>query len=108
MAHALSPAVTAALGVVGQQIRTARQEHGWTIQELADRAGVSEKTVRSIEAGSSTAAVGTVFELGWLVGLKLLGRDDDELPALLARGRERLSLAPKRVHRPVRTLRPRF
>lgn len=108
MAHAVSPAVTAAMVVVGQEIRTARQERGWTIQELADRAGVSEKTVRSVEAGSTTAAVGTVFELGWLVGLNLLGRDEDELPALLARGQERLSLAPRRVHKPVRAPRPRF
>lgn len=108
MAHAVSPAVSAALVVVGQEIRTARQERGWTIQELADRAGVSEKTVRSVEAGSTTAAVGTVFELGWLVGLNLLGRDEDELPTLLARGQERLSLSPQRVHKPARTPRPRF
>ena len=108
MAHAVSPAVTSALGVVGQQIRLARQARDWTIQELADRCGVSEKTVRSIEAGSARSGIGTVFELAWLVGLHLLGRDDDELPALLAQGQQHLVLAPKRVHQPARAIRARF
>jgi DNA-binding XRE family transcriptional regulator len=108
MTHALSPVVTGALVVIGQEIRTARQEHGWTIEELADRAGVSEKTVRTIEAGSPTPAIGTVFELAWLVGLNLLGRDEVELPTLIARGEDRLALAPKRVRTAVRKPRERF
>jgi DNA-binding XRE family transcriptional regulator len=108
MRHALSPTVVAALTVVGQEIRLARQGMGWTVQELADRAGVNEKTVRAIEAGAPTAAIGTVFELAWLVGLQMLGHTDDELPALLARGQERLALAPARVRKPARTRRASF
>ena len=108
MANPTSPPVTRALVVIGQEIRTARQDHGWTIQELADRAGISEKTVRTIEAGSPTSAIGTVFELAWLAGLNLLGRDEAELPALVARGQERLTLAPKRITKPTRRPRERF
>ena len=62
MGHAVSPTVTSALGVIGQEIRLGRHARGWTIQDLADRAGVSEKTVRTIEAGSTRAAIGTVFD----------------------------------------------
>jgi ribosome-binding protein aMBF1 (putative translation factor) len=108
MAHTVSPAVTAALGVVGQEIRSGRHARGWTIQELADRAGVSEKTVRTIETGATTTAIGTVFELAWLVGLQLLGRDEGDVSTLLVQGQERLALAPKRVRTPIRTPRPTF
>ncbi len=53
-------------------------------------------------------AIGTVFELAWLAGLNLLGRDEGELPALVARGQERLTLAPKRITKPTRRPRERF
>lgn len=96
-ARALTPAVVDATTVIGQRIRRARQERGWTLVNLAERAGVSEKTVRSIEAGSPRTAIGTVFEVSLLVGLELLGSPESQLPVLVARGREVASLAPKRV-----------
>jgi transcriptional regulator with XRE-family HTH domain len=106
--HTLSTATTAALRVVGYDVRIARQERGWTIQELADRAGVNERTVRAVERGAPTTGVGTVFELAWLVGLELLGRDDRELPDLVAQRKQRLTLAPKRVHTSARPSRQAF
>jgi len=108
MAHPVSPPTATALRVVGQEIRLARRNLGWTIQELADRAGVNERTVRAVEGGSTTAAVGTVFELGRLVGLQLLGRDERDLPVALSRGQELLALAPRRVRAPAATPRNRF
>jgi transcriptional regulator with XRE-family HTH domain len=108
MAHPVSPAVATALTIIGHEVRLARLERGWTLEELAERAGVSEKTVRSVESGSTRAAVGTVFELGWLVGLNLLDRDDADLPQLAAHENARLALAPKRVRRSSRPPRARF
>jgi hypothetical protein len=49
-----------------------------------------------------------VFELGWLVGLNLLDRDDADLPQLAAHENARLALAPKRVRRSSRPPRARF
>lgn len=108
MAQLLSRVTTAALSVVGLDIRLARQDLGWTVQELADRAGVNARTVRAVEAGAPTTAVGTVFELSWLVGLQLLGYEDEEMPAQLARYQDRVRLAPKRVRTSTPTRRPDF
>ena len=108
MSHPISPAVASALTVVGREIRLARADHGWTLEELAERAGISEKTVRNVEAGSSKTAIGTVFELAWLVGLDLLGRDEADLPGLVALGSARLAVAPRRVRKKARPPRDRF
>ncbi len=35
------------------RIRAARQAHGWTQSELADRAGVSPRTIYAVERGRS-------------------------------------------------------
>lgn len=96
---ALSPAVVDAVTAVGLEIRNARQGRGWTKAELAERAGITPKTLRTVEEGSPGVAMGIVFEVALLVGLDLLGRPEDAMPALVERGRERLSMAPQRVHR---------
>ncbi len=46
--------------------------------ELAQRLGVSRLTVRAIEQGSSTVAIGTVFEAAVTVGIPLLAEDNKE------------------------------
>ena len=50
--------------------------------ELAQRLGVSRLTVRAIEQGSPTVAVGTVFEAAVIVGIPLLAEDRKELDEL--------------------------
>lgn len=82
--------------VLGVEIARARRERRLTIDELAERAGVSRITVRAVEAGTPTVAIGTVFELATLLGIDLFGAPA-QLPELLARGRDRLALLPARV-----------
>lgn len=85
-----------AVRLVGLEIARSRRERRWTIPDLAQRAGVSDVTVRSAEKGAVTVAIGTVFEIASILGIDLFG-PPDELPHLVARSRERLTLLPARV-----------
>lgn len=95
--HTYSRQTIEAAQVLGLEIARARRERRWTIAELAERAGSSPVTVRKVERGDPSVGLGTVFEVATLVGIRLFGADRDELPALLARGRDRLALLPARV-----------
>ena len=92
-----------AVRILGLEIARARRARRWTQEELAERAGISDGTLRSIERGSVTASIGVVFELASVLGIPLFGADREELPALVAQGRDRLALLPARVRsRPTR------
>jgi DNA-binding XRE family transcriptional regulator len=87
-----------AAAVLGMQVAQARREKRWTIDQLAERAGVTPFTVRKVERGDPTVAMGTAFEIAWLVGVPLFGTDDRSVMAdILRQGRDRLSLLPARV-----------
>lgn len=97
----LPPAAADAVRVLGQQIRTARQERGWTVADLAAKTQVSPPTVTAIEAGAPTVAIGTVLRAAVLLRIPLFGTDDPaELARIRLRGEERLELLPSRVRRP--------
>ena len=96
-AHTYSPQTEEAVCVMGLEIARARRARRWTQGELAERAGISDSTLRSIERGSTTATVGMVFEVATLLGIELFGAGREELPALVAQGRDRLALLPARV-----------
>lgn len=69
----LRPHVQDALSVWGQLIRRGRIDRAWTAKDLAARANVSEQTVLSAEAGHRGTAVGTMMDLGDLVGVPIFG-----------------------------------
>ncbi|MCS6068942.1 helix-turn-helix domain-containing protein [Klebsiella variicola subsp. variicola] len=52
-------------------IRTARIERKLTVEELAERAGVSRGLVYRAEEGDMGCAIGAVFELATIVGVPL-------------------------------------
>lgn len=54
-------------------------DRGWTVAQLAERAGVSEKTVRNVERGALGVALGTAFDCAVLVGIRLFDADEREL-----------------------------
>ena len=75
---------------------------GWTVDHLAERAGVSDKTVRKVEHGDPGVALGTALDCATLVGVALFYDDERRLATEAQRGRAPLirrrvrpSAAPK-------------
>lgn len=86
-----------ALSVLGHQIHQARIAKGWTLSDTAERMGVDQRTIRAAEQGSPTVAIGTVFNLAFLLGVNLFGLDRAQLAAARYRGQDTLALLPLRV-----------
>lgn len=99
---ALGRASQDALRVLGQQVKRARMERGWTVSDASDRLGINRRTWASVEAGSGGVAVGTVFNAAFLVGVELFGMDGAELALARRRGDDTLALLPDRVRKPAR------
>jgi transcriptional regulator with XRE-family HTH domain len=89
--------------VLGLEIAQGRRERRWSTYELAERAGIDRRTLRKVEEGDPTVALGTVVELAVLVGVPLFDTEVSELSALVRKGRDRLSLLPQRVRQPYDT-----
>lgn len=56
---------------VGGRIRATRKEAGLTQKDLADLAGISERTVRAIETGTGNPALAAVSAAANVLGLRL-------------------------------------
>jgi transcriptional regulator with XRE-family HTH domain len=94
--HTYLPRTIISTQIVGTEIARARRERRLTQADLAQRAGISQSTLRSVEQGSPTVAIGIVFELASLLGLDLVA-DPAALPALRSQATDRLRLLPSRV-----------
>lgn len=57
--------------LVAASVRSARKEVGITQGELADLAGISERTVRAIETGTANPSLLAVVAVANAVGLRL-------------------------------------
>ena len=55
---------------LGQRIRVARFRRGWSVAELAIKAGVNRNTVTALELGKTGTAVGRCFTILWALGLE--------------------------------------
>lgn len=88
-----------ALGLLGEQIRIGRRVRRWTQAELAERAGVSVRTLNRVEHGDPRVSLGTAFELAHLVGVPLFQPDRERLSMDLDRTRARSALLPQRIRR---------
>ncbi|WP_372593954.1 helix-turn-helix domain-containing protein [Actinotalea sp.] len=62
---------------IGPRLRSARQAHGWTLQDLADRAEMSASTLSRLESGKRQATLELLVPLTQHLGIRL----DDLLPA---------------------------
>lgn len=96
---AVKPAAADAARVFGQQVLFARHERNWTAAELADRAGVSARTVTALENGSPTVSLGNAFNIAVTVGVPLYGAESSAALAAERRiGDAKLALMPARVY----------
>ena len=86
--------------LLGAQVELARRERRWPVRELAERAGVSINTIRKVEAGDMTVAIGTALDVAALLGIPLFHEDRGRVAVEADLTRARLALLPKRA-RPV-------
>jgi transcriptional regulator with XRE-family HTH domain len=83
--------------LLGLEVARARRARRWTLEALAERAGVSVPTLRKVEQGDLSVALGTALEVATLLGIPLLAADRTELGRLLERSQDKLALLPARV-----------
>jgi transcriptional regulator with XRE-family HTH domain len=95
-----SPATVEAARLLGSRVRLARKRRRWTITQLAERIGVSETTVRKVERGDSSVALGTAFEAATLVGVVLFDSDPVRRRLESARVDDMLAVLPASVRLP--------
>jgi transcriptional regulator with XRE-family HTH domain len=92
-----SPAAVEAAELLGARISIARRERRWPMRELADRAGITEFTLRKVERGDLTVGLGVAFEVAVLAGVPLFHEDRSRLAVDIDRTRDRIALLPGRV-----------
>ena len=97
-----SPLTVEAARLLGARVRLARRERHWTLQELAERVGVTHVTLRKVERGDLTVALGVAFEAAAVLGVPLF--HEDPARRSLERGRvdDRLAVLPQLVRKPAK------
>ena len=83
--------------LMGEQIRLGRKQRRWTEKSLADRAGISRATLQKIENGEMSSAIGLVFEVATLVGVKLFESETLPLSMHIEQTRDKIALLPQRI-----------
>ncbi|AOR62738.1 helix-turn-helix transcriptional regulator [Pectobacterium wasabiae] len=84
--------------LLGLMLRSARLGRNITVEELAERAGVSRGLVYRAEEGDMGCSIGAVFELATLVGVPLFTADQSTLALQIAGTEKTLSLLPRAVN----------
>jgi AraC-like DNA-binding protein len=83
--------------LLGQLIRRARIERQITVEELAERAGLSRGLVARMEKGDLGCAIGAVFEAAAVVGVRLFDADQIAMTGHLSANNATLTLMPQKV-----------
>ena len=99
--HTFSPSTVEAAQLLGARIRLARRERRWTLQELADRVGVTHVTMRKVERGDLTVGLGVAFEAATVVGVPLFHEDRSRRSLEAGRVDDRLAVLPQLVRKPI-------
>jgi transcriptional regulator with XRE-family HTH domain len=54
---------------LGQRIRIARIRRGWSVADLASKAGINRNTLTALELGRSGTRIGVCIAVVWALGL---------------------------------------
>lgn len=68
---------------IGGRVRDGRIERGWTLDQLAERSGVSRRMVINVEQGASNPSIATLLRLSHALGVGLPALVDVERPGAL-------------------------
>ncbi|MEZ5561018.1 MAG: helix-turn-helix transcriptional regulator [Pseudomonadales bacterium] len=100
--HAMvSDAALGALTALGERLREARLRRNWTQEQTATKAGLSESSVKKVEAGSPRIMIGAYLSLLDVFGApaafdRVLAAGDDTLGEALSRNALRQRARPAR------------
>jgi len=64
---------------LGNLIRLARKERGFSQEELSKRLNVSRSKIERIESGNTKVSIGSVFEACYILGIPLFGGDKEHI-----------------------------
>ncbi len=86
----ISDAALGSLAALGLRLKEARLLRNWTQAEIADKAGLSESSIRKVETGSPHITVGAYLALLDVLGLptafdRVIAPGDDTLGEALGR-----------------------
>jgi transcriptional regulator with XRE-family HTH domain len=95
-----SPITVQAARLLGARVRLARRERRWTLQELAERVGVTHVTMRKVERGDLTVGLGVAFEAAAVLGVPLFHQDPSRRTLETGRVDDRLAVLPALVRKP--------
>ena len=98
-AHPYSSPARAGVRLLGAEIALERKRARVTATDLAERARISLVTLRRVERGEPSVAIGTVFEVAVLLGIDLFGTPE-QVRDRTGRAHESLALLPHRVRHP--------
>jgi transcriptional regulator with XRE-family HTH domain len=62
--------VSECVAQLGQRIRVARIRRGWSVVDLASKAGINRNTLTALELGKPGTALGVCFTVLWALGLE--------------------------------------
>ena len=86
--------------LLGAAIRQNRIERHLTVAELAERADISRGLVQRIERGEMGCAIGAVFELAAIVGIRLFDAGPAAMAGMLKDAERTLTLLPQAARVP--------
>lgn len=85
------------LKILGGLIKTTRLDKKYTQTELSNRANCSRQTIAKIEAGDPKTAIGTYFEICYVLGIPLFVENETDLAKLSLTLNNLNSLLPQRI-----------